>query len=88
MSPPPMDDLDPPTFRFSRRGRNAPEEEPPGQEPDPDASQAEEAEPPQIRIERRDSGGERKARAERLPRWRRLPFARSETSARREVQGC
>ena len=73
-----MDDLDPPTFRFRRLGRDAEQGEP---EPDPDASQAEEAEPPQIRIERVDAGGER-VRAEKPPLWRRLPFARSETSAR------
>ena len=73
-----MDDLDPPTFRFRRLGRDAEQREP---EPDPDASQAEEAEPPQIRIERVDAGGEG-ARAEKPPLWRRLPFARSETSAR------
>jgi phosphatidate cytidylyltransferase len=73
-----MDDLDPPTFRFRRLGRDAEQREP---EPDPDASQAEEAEPPQIRIERVDAGGEG-VRAEKPPLWRRLPFARSETSAR------
>ena len=78
---PPMDDLDPPTFRFRRRGRDAEQGER-GPEPDPDASQAEEAEPPQIRIERVDAGGEGQAPAEKPPLWRRLPFARSETSAR------
>jgi phosphatidate cytidylyltransferase len=73
-----MDDLDPPTFRFRRLGRDAEQREP---EPDPDASQAEEAEPPQIRIERVDAGG-KGVRAEKPPLRRRLPFARSETSAR------
>ncbi len=72
----PMDDLDPPTFRFDRRGRE------PDPLDEPDASQAEEAEPPQIRVERVDAGPGAGETAGKPPLWRRLPFARSETSAR------
>ena len=89
-----MDDLDPPTFRFGRRGGKREESGEAGEaRPDgpinldmePDASQAEEAEPPQIKVERVDAGeggtGERAA-VEKPPLWRRLPFAKSETAAR------
>lgn len=79
MSP---EDSDPPTFRFRRRGRDAEESPEQVPEPDPDASQAEEAEPPRIKIERVDPGIEEEVRAKKPPLWRRLPFARSETSAR------
>ena len=79
MSP---EDSDPPTFRFRRRGRDAEESPEQVPEPDPDASQAEEAEPPRIKIERVDPGIEEEVRAKKPPPWRRVPFARSETSAR------
>ena len=84
-----MDDLDPPTFRFGRR-RDKGEESEGSQRPDgpinldmePDASQAEEAEPPQIRVERVEGGTGEQPAVEKPPLWRRLPFAKSETAAR------
>jgi phosphatidate cytidylyltransferase len=89
----PMDDLDPPTFRFGRRGRKQEEEQAEGRDgpldlsldvdDDPDPSQAEEAEPPQIKVERVSEGGPGEEEpGEKPPLWRRLPFAKSETSAR------
>jgi len=88
----PLDDLDPPTFRFGRRGRGrperegepgeeahaeAPEEAPPEDELEiPRFDQPEGAEGPEITVS--TPGPERP----KLPLWRRLPFARSETGAR------
>lgn len=86
---PPMDDLDPPTFRFGRRRKReeAPADGPMPDGPidldmEPDASQAEEAEPPQIKVERVEGGTGEQPAVKKPPLWRRLPFAKSETAMR------
>lgn len=80
----PMDDLDPPSFQFEHAGRKRRREADPHEPGDPEGGgghESGEEEPPEIRIERVEAGGSPQP-PEKPPRWRRLPFARSETSAR------
>jgi phosphatidate cytidylyltransferase len=80
----PMDDLDPPSFQFEHAGRKRRREAgqlEPGDAEGEGREESGEEEPPEIRIERVEAGGSPQP-PEKPPRWRRLPFARSETSAR------
>jgi phosphatidate cytidylyltransferase len=81
----PIDDLDPPSFHFEQagQGRNPEKEkhgEPEGPELEGGQPAGAEGAPPRIKVERVDA--ESAEPGGKPPPWRRLPFARSETSAR------
>ena len=79
----PMDDLDPPSFRFEQAGekRQGEPEAPELAEEQRKAESEPEGEAPQIKVERVEPGDAGEP-AVKPPLWRRLPFMRGETSAR------